>query len=90
LRKALTEKKMNISDIDRALGRAMTMRMRAGMFDAASTVPYKTIGLNVMNNAYGQSLALAAVFAQRDKGVSVPGYARMLLHHTSWVAATFN
>lgn len=36
------------------------MRFRAGMFDAAATVPYKSIGIDVMNNADGKALALQA------------------------------
>ena len=36
------------------------MRMRAGMFDLPAHVPYTDIGIDVMNNAAGQQLALEA------------------------------
>ena len=34
--------------------------MRAGMFDLPAHVPYTNIGIDVMNNAAGQQLALEA------------------------------
>ena len=50
-----------MSDLDRAVGRFMRMRMRAGLFDLPSSVaPYTDIGVDVMNNAAGQQLALDA------------------------------
>jgi hypothetical protein len=49
-----------MADVDVALGRIMTMRFNLGMFDKADTVPYTKIGTEVLNNAHGQALALAA------------------------------
>eukprot|EP00041_Stephanoeca_diplocostata_P002713 m.29340 g.29340 ORF g.29340 m.29340 type:complete len:940 (+) comp13702_c0_seq1:79-2898(+) len=51
---------LNVSAIDVALRRVMAMRMRLGMFDNATRVPYTTIGTDVLNNAVGQQLALEA------------------------------
>ena len=57
---ALASGNLTIDDIDIALGRIMTMRFNLGMFDQAASVPYTKIGNDVLNNARGQALALAA------------------------------
>jgi beta-glucosidase-like glycosyl hydrolase len=57
---AIDSGNLTIKDVDLALGRIMTMRFNLGMFDPAGSIPYTTIGNDVLNNAHGQALALAA------------------------------
>mmetsp|Transcript_4933 Transcript_4933/g.14906 ORF Transcript_4933/g.14906 Transcript_4933/m.14906 type:complete len:922 (+) Transcript_4933:43-2808(+) len=71
---ALSSGKLTESELDVALGRAMRMRMRVGMFDPPASVPYTSIGIDVMNSAAGQELAVSAaeqsvVLLDNDAGV---------------------
>eukprot|EP00040_Diaphanoeca_grandis_P005636 m.33801 g.33801 ORF g.33801 m.33801 type:complete len:925 (+) comp16874_c0_seq1:89-2863(+) len=75
LQKALDENLLNVTDLDVAIGRAMTMRMRAGMFDAPSKVAYTDIGLDVMNSEEGKALSLNAA---RESIVLLQNKANML------------
>lgn len=61
---ALASGNLTTDDVDIALGRIMTMRFNLGMFDQAASIPYTKIGNDVLNNAHGQALALAAAVSR--------------------------
>ena len=75
LQTALASGNLTMADVDVALGRIMTMRFNLGMFDAAALVPYTKIGNDVLDNAHGQALALAAA---QESVILLKNSARML------------
>jgi beta-glucosidase len=60
LQTALNDGSLTEADINVALGRAMRMRMRVGMFDPPQSVPYTSIGIDVVNSPAAQALAVSA------------------------------
>ena len=60
LQNALDTGLMVEADLDTALIRILRMRFNLGLFDNESDVPYTNISGEVLNSAYGQSLALQA------------------------------
>eukprot|EP00750_Incisomonas_marina_P002966 INCI12791.2.p1 GENE.INCI12791.2~~INCI12791.2.p1 ORF type:complete len:714 (-),score=113.51 INCI12791.2:1394-3535(-) len=60
LQAALDAGLMTEDDLDLALERTLRMRFNLGLFNKAEDVPYTQIGADVLNNEYGQELALTA------------------------------
>lgn len=64
-----------VSDIDRALGRLISILMRQGLFDPPSMVPYTTLGMDRVNSAEHRGLAATAA----REGIVLLANSRQLL-----------
>ena len=76
LRKALSEGKVPMADIDRAARNVLTARMRLGLFDDPSHNPYNRIPPSVVGCAKHKELALQAareaIVLLRNEGTMLP------------------